>query len=142
MHELLPHAALLKRLEIGQPSRYDGLAMFPLVGGKSGAADYETLDEALTHGTLRVREVSRQGSVPELKVDNRGERPVLVLDGEELVGAKQNRVVNLTVLIPALTTVKVPVSCVEMGRWSYRTPGSPRRRGPTTRPGGPGASHR
>jgi hypothetical protein len=28
-----------------------------------------------------------------------GERPVLLLDGEELVGAKQNRVLNLSVLV-------------------------------------------
>jgi hypothetical protein len=46
-------------------------------------------------------------------------RAVLLLDGEELIGAKQNRVLNLTILAPAHSTLVIPVSCVEQGRWSY-----------------------
>jgi len=48
---------------------------------------------------------------------NRGDRPVLLIDGEELVGAKQNRVLNLTILAPAQSEIVIPVSCVEQGRW-------------------------
>lgn len=47
---------------------------------------------------------------------------VLILDGEELVGAKQNRIVNTTILIAGNTTIVIPVSCVESGRWSYDSP--------------------
>ena len=50
-----------------------------------------------------------------------GDKPVFILDGEELVGAKQNRVVNLSILVPASTTVTVPVSCVEAGRWRAKS---------------------
>jgi hypothetical protein len=46
---------------------------------------------------------------------------VFIMDSEELVGAKQNRVLNLTVLAPAGKTLILPVSCVEQGRWAYRT---------------------
>jgi hypothetical protein len=46
---------------------------------------------------------------------------VLILDGEELVGAKQNRIVNITILVAAKTTTVIPVSCVDQGRWSYRS---------------------
>ena len=59
--------------------------------------------------------------MPELQVENRSERMVLILDGEELVGAKQNRVVNTTLLIAARAVTVIPVSCVEQGRWSYET---------------------
>jgi hypothetical protein len=59
--------------------------------------------------------------VPTLRAVNEGERPVLLLDGEELVGAKQNRVLNLTILVPAQSTLEIPVSCVEQGRWGYRS---------------------
>ncbi len=47
---------------------------------------------------------------------------VLILDGEELVGAKQNRIVNTTILILGNSTTVIPVSCVESGRWSYDSP--------------------
>jgi len=66
-----------------------------------------------------VKEVSESGSVPELKVINMGDKDVLLLDGEELTGAKQNRVLNTTVLIGAKSEVIIPVSCTEQGRWSY-----------------------
>jgi hypothetical protein len=46
---------------------------------------------------------------------------VLLLDGEELVGAKQNRVLNLTVLVPAVSKTVIPVSCIEQGRWHLRS---------------------
>src|SRR5262249_20602031 len=45
---------------------------------------------------------------------------VLLYDGEELVGAKQNRILNVTVLVAEHSTVRIPVSCVEEGRWSAR----------------------
>src|SRR5262249_32629774 len=80
-------------------------------------AFYLTLDEALQTGRFRVSEVSDTGWVPELRVDNGLDRPVFLLDGEELGGAKQNRVINLSLMIPALATVTIPVSCVEAGRW-------------------------
>ena len=45
---------------------------------------------------------------------------MLLLDGEELRGAKQNRILNTTILVGPNSTLKVPVSCVEHGRWSYQ----------------------
>jgi hypothetical protein len=83
--------------------------------------EYVTLDDAIAAGATEVREVSEGGSVPELRVVNRGTLPVLIVDGEELVGAKQNRVVNLSILVPADTDLIIPVSCVEAGRWRARS---------------------
>ena len=69
----------------------------------------------------RVTEVSEAGSVPFLKVANQADQPLLLLDGEELIGAKQNRILNTTVLVAAHTEVTIPVSCVEEGCWGYRS---------------------
>jgi hypothetical protein len=55
---------------------------------------------------------------------------VLFLEGEELRGAKQNRVLNTSVLVAARAKTTIPVSCVERGRWRY-----------TSRSFGHGGSH-
>jgi hypothetical protein len=68
-----------------------------------------------------VTEVSTGGSVPELAFDNQADEGVLLLDGEELVGARQNRVLNITILVGGHQHVVIPVSCVEHGRWRYNS---------------------
>lgn len=108
-------------LRIGQPTVYRNLTVFPLIGRNQTSADYLTLDESLAQKCAQITEVSESGSVPELKFVNSGDKPVFLLDGEELVGAKQNRVLNLSILVPAGKTLVVPVSCVEAGRWHHRT---------------------
>lgn len=72
---------------------------------------------AASAGLLQVGERSGGPAVPELSVTNYGQLPVLLIDGESFVGGWQNRTLNVTVLVAARTTVGVPVSCVERGRW-------------------------
>jgi ARG and Rhodanese-Phosphatase-superfamily-associated Protein domain len=112
----------LDKVKVGRKQSHRNLAVFPLLSGYTTAFDYMTLDEALAGGLIEVTEVSQGGTVPELKVVNKSPRMVLILDGEELVGAKQNRIVNTTILIQAKSTTVIPVSCVEQGRWNYRSP--------------------
>ncbi len=114
-----PLKAALSSLKIGDPQRWKGLAMFPLMSAARSSLQYLMLADGLRGGLVTVKEVSRVGSVPDLAVENRSKLPVLILDGEELVGANHNRVANLTMLIPAQHTVVIPVSCVEQGRWDY-----------------------
>ena len=109
----------IEGIEIGGVQTHKNLAMFPLVSDYELNLDYLTLDEALDEDAIEVVELDREGSVPELKVVNKSDTMILILDGEELVGAKQNRIVNTTILIAGKDTVVIPVSCVEQGRWSY-----------------------
>ena len=111
----------LASLSIADPVVRDNLAAWPLVRPGSPAPDYLVLDEALAAGVARVTEVSESGHVPELAFENGGSKPVLLLDGEELVGARQNRVLNLTLLVAAGGKLVIPVSCVEEGRWAWRS---------------------
>jgi len=112
-------ATCLSGLELGQPQGFGNLAVFPLFTSLDVGPKYVTLSEALGEGVLEVTELHESGSVPELKIANRGKRRVLLLDGEELVGAKQNRVLNTTILLKKRSETIIPVSCTEQGRWSY-----------------------
>jgi hypothetical protein len=118
-------AALLDKVSLGTPSAYRNLTLTPILlkDGPLSSVEPMSLEEALSAGTLRVSEVSADGHVPELRVSNSGEAPVLILDGEELVGAKQNRIVNVTILVPPHSEIVIPVSCIEAGRWGYSRPG-------------------
>ena len=106
-------------IRVGQAIRHESLSVFPLFTEAGRQPDYLLSDEAIRSGTVVVEEVSEGGSVPELLVENRGDSRVLFLEGEELVGAKQNRVLNTSVLLSPKSKTKIPVSCVERGRWSY-----------------------
>ena len=112
----------LGQSKVGRKQSHKNLAIYPLLSTYSIALDYILLDEALNEALIDVVEVDEAGDVPNLKVINQSERMVLILDGEELVGAKQNRIVNTTILIPGRATVVIPVSCVEQGRWHYDAP--------------------
>jgi len=109
------------QLQIGAEQAYKNLTIFPVLSDYVIPFDYLTLDEALSENLIEVVEIDEGGTVPELRVINKADKMVLILDGEELVGAKQNRIVNTTILIPAQETIVIPVSCVEQGRWSYDT---------------------
>ena len=116
-----PITETLSGLTLGEPQVFQNLVVFPLLAGSDTKADYVTLADALKGGQTRVTEVSAGGSVPELLLDNASPNRVLLLDGDELVGAKQNRVLNITILVGAHQKVVIPVSCVERGRWHARS---------------------
>jgi hypothetical protein len=49
------------------------------------------LEEALREGTLHVEELDEEGRVSELRFINTGTKTVLILEGDESIGTKQNR---------------------------------------------------
>lgn len=116
-----PLSTYLNALVIGAPSMAGPIGIVPLLAGADAAADYLLLDEALTAGLAEITETSDAGAVPELLLRNRAERDLLLLDGEELIGAKQNRVLNTTILAAAGADIRIPVSCVEAGRWAWQS---------------------
>ena len=104
--------------QIGDPVEHRGVVVCPLFPLADPRAGYLTLEEAIPRG-LRIEEVGASGTVPELRVVNPLAEPVLLYDGEELVGAKQNRILNVSVLVAAGSELPIPVSCVEQGRWRH-----------------------
>ncbi|MFZ0429591.1 MAG: DUF6569 family protein [Acidobacteriota bacterium] len=113
--------AILSELTIGEPMTGDAVTIFPILGPAKADVDLVDLDEALAHGWVRVSEMSESGRVPELRVVNESPHRIILFDGEELVGAKQNRIVNVTIIVAAFSKLTIPVSCVEQGRWRWRS---------------------
>jgi ARG/rhodanese/phosphatase superfamily protein len=111
----------LPEVRVGDPIRHESLAVFPLFSTVDARVLYLLSDEAIQAGSVAVEEVNEGGSVPNLLVTNSGDSRVLFLEGEELRGAKQNRVLNTSVLVAAHSKTSIPVSCVEAGRWRYRS---------------------
>jgi len=100
---------------------FKNMAVLPLMTALDDSPKYLILKQALDKHVLAIGEVSQEGRVPELKVTNKSDMPVLLLDGEELAGAKQNRVLNTTILLEENSETIIPVSCTEQRRWSYKT---------------------
>lgn len=117
MNEVL--ARISKEIVFGEMQTYRNLAVFPILADVDAEPVYMTLAAALKEQVLLVSEASESGSVPEILVTNKADMPVLILDGEELKGAKQNRASNTTVLVPAQGQIKLNVSCTERCRWHY-----------------------
>jgi len=111
----------LERTRIGKPLFWRNLTVFPLFAAAGGKPVYILLQEAIEKKKAEVREVSDEGSVPELFVENRTAMPILIPEGEILIGAMQDRTVNVTILVAAKAAQVIPVSCVEQGRWSRRS---------------------
>src|SRR5918911_2537213 len=111
--------SFIENLYPGEPVQVGQLKVTPVFIREEEALPFLEFEEALGRGLVEVTEVSEGGSVPNLFVKNRADRDVIMVDGELLVGAKQNRVVNTTIVVPAGATVEIPVTCVEQGRWGY-----------------------
>jgi len=103
-------------LRLGSPQTAGRLTLLPVFDDGPGL-EYVTFADAQKDGTAQITEVGWHGAVSSLEVKTSSKVPVLMIDGEILVGLKQNRVLNTTILVPGETTLKVPVACVEAGRW-------------------------
>ena len=111
----------LENFEMGEGKTHNNMTVFPIFTNNEKKLEYITLQEALENRELEIREITEGGSVPELKVLNKGKKPVLLIDGEEISGAKQNRIINTSILLKEESETIIPVSCTEQGRWSYET---------------------
>jgi hypothetical protein len=105
-------------LNPGEPQTSGSLTLVPLFGGLL-SKEYVLAAEALGEGNLEITELDG-GNVPQLAAINKGSLPALLLDGEHLEGAMQNRIVNTSILLAPNAKTVLPVTCVEVGRWGYQ----------------------
>ena len=110
----------LNHITMGDKQTYKNMVVFPLLCNKEISVDYILLDEAIESKQIVIAEESDDGIAAELIIENLSGENILILDGEGLVGARQNRTANTTLLIPAHSVVTIPIICVERKRWYYQ----------------------
>lgn len=108
--------SFLDDLKLKRKQIHQNMTIFPLVTQNGIKPHYLVLEQALEKGRVHITELDQEGSVPELNLVNRGKKPVLVVEGEELVGAKQNRTVNISFLIAGKTEIILPVNTSHSSR--------------------------
>lgn len=107
----------LGRTSCGESVRLGSIDVVPIVHPGPFAVAPMLLHDAIASGALTIGEHGGGGAVNSVVAQNTGKTPVLILEGESIVGAMQNRVVTMDVLLAPESKVEVPVGCVEHGRW-------------------------
>jgi hypothetical protein len=101
-------------LELGQALSHGALRVFPLLG-EDAADEFISLDQALPLG-FRLEELP-EGDVNNLLAINPTPKAVLLLDGQAVLGARQNRIFDGSFVVAPGTEAMVGVCCIERGRW-------------------------
>jgi hypothetical protein len=107
------------KIKYGKAIKHKNIVIIPLMIDDPEPCRYISGKKALKEKNLIIEEIGENGQVSRLTATNIGNKPVMLISGEGLKGAKQDRIVNVTIIIKVNHTVEIPVSCVERGRWSY-----------------------
>lgn len=97
---------------------HENLTVYLLRGASEDGPVPLTLAEAMARGAVNLHET---GTVNALQLENTGSEAVFVQAGDIVKGGKQDRVLTVSLLVPAKSG-KVPIGayCVEQGRWAAR----------------------
>lgn len=116
MADLVLGRVLRKEIKIGEPIFLRNLLIFPLTDGHERSDGVAGIDDLISHRRCRIVEVDPP-QIESIRIDNLSERHLLMLDGEEITGAMQNRIAAASCLVEANTSQRIPAFCVEEGRW-------------------------
>lgn len=104
----------LGTLMVMEPIFLRNLIIYPIK-----ANEFELSEDFLTleDGNFSISELDNP-NVGSVRFQNLSDNPFFILDGEEILGAYQDRVVNTSLWLEGRRTFEIPVSCVEQRRWS------------------------
>lgn len=109
-------------IELLESQKYENVEAIPIKSDFFGKKDFLTLKKGYEMNLVEIKELDHS-TVNTVSCKNDSVAPLILIDGDEITGAMQNRIINDTLLIPAKSTVNIPVSCTEHGRWHTRGEG-------------------
>ena len=101
----------IKEATIGKPKTRLGTTIYPIFLPDNSPKNIKIATDHLIVSELE------SASVPQIQVHNPTDSPLLIPAGKVLSGGRQTRTVNVSILVAAGSTIIIPVSCVEAGRW-------------------------
>jgi hypothetical protein len=106
----------LPELHVGSAIRWGNLEWFPVWTSApvKGQRRYSTDARPFV---ADIKEKSNP-EVSGLEFVNKGDVPLLMFEGQLLVGGMQHRALTRTVFVPGKARIELPVICVEAGRWA------------------------
>ena len=109
-------------IELMESQKYKNVEVIPIKTDSFSKKDFLTLKKGHEMGLVEIKELE-SSTVNTVICTNNAVVPLLLIDGDEITGAMQNRIINESMLIPANTKMNIPVSCTEQGRWEYKNHG-------------------
>ena len=107
-------------LTLGKQQKYNNIIVVPVLKDSTSKLDILDLKTGFEMGLVDVSECEHS-VVETIMVKNDATNPLILIDGEEVAGAKQNRIIGQTMLIPPKINMPIPVNCSEKGRWTYKS---------------------
>ena len=106
--------------ELSTPQIHKNIAIVPITTPVNHKIDLLTLKKGFELELVDVKECEHS-TVNTIIVENKSVVPLLLVDGEEIVGGDQNRIIDTTILIAPQSKMEVPVDCTEHGRWGFKS---------------------
>ena len=103
----------LKHLSLAKRQNYENITVVPILSDTDTPFDVLDLKKGLKMGLVTIGECD--------STKNNSVSPLILLDGEEIAGSLQNRIVAQTMIIPPKSEMEIPVNCSEKGRNEYKS---------------------
>lgn len=110
----------LKHLSLAKRQDYENITVVPILSDTNTPFDVLDLKEGLKMGLVKIEECDNS-NIEQVKLKNNSISPLILLDGEEIAGSLQNRIISQTMIIAPKSEMEIPVNCSEKGRNTYKS---------------------